>query len=73
MSLPDEINIDLGDGRIFPIERSKLEGPFYSRMENDHECTLATEYRLQGKVVHRSVHVTLKQGIGVEFALGQLG
>lgn len=73
MSLPDEINIDLGDGRIFPMPRDHLDGPFYSQMENSHERTMVTEYKLRGKVVHRSVHVTLKKGIGVEFALGALG
>lgn len=69
----DEINVDLGDGRIFPMPRHQLEGPFYSYVDNDHEKTTVTMYKLQGKVVHRSVHVHLKQGIGVEFALGRMG
>jgi len=67
------INIDLGDGRIFPMEAHLLEGPFFKRMENGHESTQITEYKYRGKVVHRSAHVTLKQGIGVEAVLGRIG
>lgn len=67
------INVDLGDGRIFPMEEYLLEGPFISQRDNDHEHTVTTEYRYRGKVVHRSAHVTLKQGIGVEAVLGRVG
>jgi hypothetical protein len=67
------INVDLGDGRIFPMEEHLLDGPHRSRVNNDHEDTQITEYRLRGKVVHRSVHVTLKHGIGIEGALGRMG
>jgi len=73
MNLPDEINVDLGDGRIFPMPRYQLEGPFYSHVDNSHEQTMVTVYKYKGKVVHRSVDVKLKQGIGIEFALGRLG
>lgn len=67
------INVDLGDGRIFPMEEHLLEGPYHSVMENEHEKTTATEYRLKGQVVHRSVHVHLKHGLGIEGAVGRMG
>jgi hypothetical protein len=31
------------------------------RVENDNEATAWTEYWLDGELVHRSVHVTLKK------------
>jgi hypothetical protein len=69
----DEINVDLGDGRIFPMPRHQLDGPYYERTENAHEVTTVTIYKYQGKVVHRSPHVTLKRGIGIEAVIGRLG
>jgi hypothetical protein len=30
-------------------------------VDNENEHTVATEYRLEGELVHRSVHVTLKK------------
>ena len=30
-------------------------------VDNDNEATTWTEYRLDGELVHRSVHVTLKK------------
>lgn len=67
------INVDLGDGVIRQMEESLLDGPHLSIVDNEHEHTEAVEYRLDGKVVHRSVHVTLKQGLGIEALMGQLG
>jgi hypothetical protein len=67
------INCDLGDGRIFPMEEHLLDGPLLSYRENGHERTAITEYKFKGKVVHRSVHVALKQGIGIEAVLGRIG
>jgi hypothetical protein len=67
------INVDLGDGVITQMEEADLEGPLLSTFENDHERTVATEYRLNGRVVHRSVHVHLKQGLGIEAAMGAFG
>jgi len=67
------VNVDLGDGRIFPMEEHLLQGPFRSTVENERERTTIEEYRFEGKVVHRSVHVTLKQGLGVEAAVGRMG
>lgn len=32
-------------------------------LDNDHECTNWTEYWKDGELVHRSVHVHLKQGL----------
>jgi hypothetical protein len=34
-------------------------------VDNDHECTTWVEYRFPGSdvIVHRSVHVTLKEGL----------
>ena len=66
------INVDLGDGRIFPMEEHLLDGPYLHSVENAHERTLVTEYRYQGKVVHRSAHVTLKEGLGIEAMLGRI-
>ena len=65
------INVDLGDGRIFPMEEHLLQGPFISHRDNEHERTTVTEYRYRDKVVHRSVHTHLKQGIGIEAVLGR--
>lgn len=67
------INVDLGDGRIFPMEEHLLDGPYYKTMNNDHENTTVVEYHFKGKVVHRSVHVRLKQGLGIEGAIGRIG
>jgi hypothetical protein len=39
----------------------KIEGA----VDNDHECTTWVEYYLGDELVHRSVHVTLKEGIAV--------
>jgi len=63
------INVDLGDGVIRQMDDSELT-PNHSTIENDSERTQVTEFQLDGKVVHRSVHVHLKQGIGIEAVLG---
>jgi hypothetical protein len=68
-----KITVDLGDGVIREKDDSELDGPFYNVVDNDHEHTVATEYRLEGRVVHRSVHVHLKQGLGIEAILGSFG
>lgn len=67
------INVDFGDGQIVPFDENKLEGPFFHVTENAHERTEAVEYRLLGKVVHRSVNVRLKRGLGIEGVLGRMG
>jgi hypothetical protein len=68
-----QITVDLDDGQgIQLMDKSALEGPFFHVLDNAHEHTVATEYRLDGKVVHRSVHVQLKEGLGIEAFLGKL-
>jgi len=67
------ITVDLGDGVIREMDEALLQGPHIHQFENDHERTVATEYTLDGKVVHRSVHVTLKEGLGIEAHMGAFG
>lgn len=47
--------------------------PNHSVVENDNERTEITEFQKDGIVVHRSVHVHLKKGLGIEHALGGFG
>jgi hypothetical protein len=52
------------DGRESDVDESRLvktEGA----VDNDHEYTTWVEYRFPGSdvIVHRSAHVTLKQGL----------
>lgn len=42
-------------------------------LDNDNEHTEWVEYYLGDELVHRSVHVHIKQGIGIEAALGAIG
>lgn len=67
-----DISVDLGDGVIRYMPISSLT-PNHSTIDTDHERTTVTEYLLAGTVVHRSVHVHLKQGIGIEGILGRIG
>lgn len=64
------ITVDKGFGIIELMDESLLT-PNHSLVDNEWERTKVTEYLLDGKVVHRSVHVTLKQGIGIEGVLGR--
>lgn len=66
------IPVDLGDGIIREMEETLLEGPFYQITDNEHEHTVAWEYRLKGQLVHRSAHVTLKEGLPIEALLGRM-
>jgi hypothetical protein len=68
-----KIPVDLGDGVIRELEDTELDGPHHSVVDNENEYTTAVEYRLNGKVVHRSAHVRLKKGIGIEAVLGNFG
>lgn len=68
----DFVEVDLGRGIIELMDKSKLVQN-NSVVDNDHEHTEVTEYLLNGKVVHRSVHVTLKKGIGIEGIFGKIG
>lgn len=62
------ITIDRGNG--IEMYDEALLTPNHSVIDNDVEHTEVTEYLLDGQIVHRSVHVHLKQGFGVEGALG---
>lgn len=66
------INVDLGTGVMCQLEDHLLTRR-NSVVDNGHERTKVTEYLLKGKVVHRSVHVQLKQGIGIEGIFGSIG
>jgi hypothetical protein len=66
------IPVDLGDGVIQQMDASLLEGPLYQITQNEHEHTIATEYRFEGRVVHRSVHIILKEGMPIDAILGRL-
>jgi hypothetical protein len=66
------VNVDLGNGVISQMDDADLT-PNHSVIDNEHERTAITEFRLNDKVVHRSVHVHLKQGIGIEGVLGSIG
>jgi hypothetical protein len=54
------------------MDEKLLDGPHLSVVDNEHEHTEAIEYLLDGKIVHRSVHVHLKEGIGIEGILGSI-
>jgi hypothetical protein len=66
------VSVDLGDGKIIQMDDKYLERRDI-KTENDHETTRATEYWFMGRQVHRSVHVHLKHGIGIEGVLGRVG
>jgi len=68
-----KVPVDLGDGVIFEMEDTELDGPHHSVVDNENEHTTAVEWHLNGKVVHRSVHIRLKKGLGIEALLGQVG
>jgi hypothetical protein len=40
-------------------------------LDNDNEHTEWVEYRLNGELVHRSVHVTLKKSLFTDAAAGE--
>ena len=42
-------------------------------VDNDREHTEWVEYWDGDRLMHRSVHVSLKQGIGIEAVLGRIG
>lgn len=65
----------LADGPITTMDASALERRD-SVIDNDHEHTEIVEYFLPGdyaRAVHRSVHVTLKQGLNIFPEQGQVG
>ena len=66
------ITVDLGHG-IQLMDTRELVGPLFEVRDNEHEFTVATRYELNGRTVHRGVHVTLKRGIGIEAITGVFG
>lgn len=71
-----DVAVQLMDaGPIFTMDDSNLERQD-SVIDNEHEHTEVTEYFLPGdyaRAVHRSVHVTLKQGLSLEAEQGRVG
>lgn len=55
-----------------PMERKFLVKKFVVT-ENDNQITEVTSYYWVGHEVHRSVHVRLKKGLGIEGILGRFG
>lgn len=62
------------DGPITEMDEALLEKR-EGFVDNDHEYTTWIEYWIPGttdRAIHRSVHVTLKVGTGVEGVLGRM-
>jgi hypothetical protein len=59
------------DGVHTTVDEATLT-PNHSVTENDNERTEVTEWLLDGVVVHRSVHMHLKQALGIESILGKV-
>jgi len=67
------VNVTLDGGlTIEQMEETLLEKKTGS-VENYNETTHWIEYWLDGKLVHRSVHVILKKGLDISGALGDIG
>lgn len=64
------ITIDRGNG-IEMFDESLLEDTSHE-IDNENEHTIITELRLDGEIVHRSVHVALKRGNSTESILGAM-
>jgi hypothetical protein len=65
----------IAEGPITEMDEAQLERRD-SVVDNDTEHTEVIEYFMPGeysRAVHRSVHVHLKQGIGLEAVLGKVG
>lgn len=60
------------NGEMSKMEESLLT-PNHSVVDNDNELTKITEYQLDGIVVHRSVHVHLKQGLNIAAIAADIG
>lgn len=60
------------DGEIKEVDEATLT-PNHHVIDNENERTEVTEWRLNDVIVHRSVNMTLKKGIGIEAVLGRLG
>jgi hypothetical protein len=60
------------NGVLCQVDESTLT-PNHHVDENDNERAEVTEWLKDGVIVHRSVNIFLKKGLGIEGALGQLG
>lgn len=65
------ITVDYGDG-IREADESMFEKRT-GQIDNDCELTNWIEYWDGDKCVHRSVHIQLKRGIGIESVMGKIG
>lgn len=61
-----KVNTIYGEMEIDDLERKD------GVVDTDHEHTTWVEYHLKGELVHRSVHVTLKEGLEVA-GIAELG
>lgn len=55
------------------MDDSLLSKREYVDVDNEHERVEVIEYWLNGELVHRSPHVILKTGLGIEGQVGQVG
>lgn len=55
-----KVNTIYGEMEVADLE--KKDGV----VDNDREYTRWVEYRLNGELVHRSVHITLKEGLEMD-------
>lgn len=63
----------LKDGRHVEWDETTLL-PNHSITDTEDHTTEVTEWLFQdGTIAHRSVHVIIKKGLGIEHILGQLG
>lgn len=60
------------NGENVTVDESTLI-PNHSETDTEDQNTKVTEFLLNGEVVHRSVHITIKKGLGIEGVLGKLG
>jgi len=66
-----KITIDRGNG-IEEMDEELLQKR-QGAVDDEVEYTTWTEYWLDGQLVHRSAHVTLKQPVTMDSAVGGLG
>lgn len=65
---------DMGDGQPFVTMRESQLSRRAGMHEDENEIAAWVEYRLEGKLVHRSVHVHLKKaGVAGESTAAALG
>ena len=62
----------LVNGQLGEMDEALLEKRT-GALDNDNECTTWVEYWLNGELVHRSAHVTLKKPVTLDSAVGGFG